>query len=923
MTPSRLSLTASALLLALVLGLAGCSKSPERHLADGKAFVQKADYRSAAIELKSALQAQPANLEARLLLAKAHYELGAYADAEKELEKARQLGANPVQTLPLQAMNLVRMGKHQDVIKLALPDIGFPPSALATLHTARASALLALGNRPEGERMIALARQADASLPDLLMLQALLALGDKHKEQAAEFVELALKHHPGFNQALFLKGSMLDKDGKTAEAVKVYQQILANDPKEFRAHLAIAEGQLKARQFDAADKTLQAAEKGAGKHPQVRFARGVLELQRGKLSDASTALQDVLRVAPDHLPSALAYAMAAFGQGQYEQSLKFADKVLAASPDNLLAATLVAGSQLKLGNVAETFKVLNPLLAKHPDNARLLAMAGEAHLLAKDYAKAMGYLDKAAELDPDNAFIKTRQAAGHLATGAGGDAIADLEKAVALSDKPGQADVTLVMLHLRNKEFDKALQAIKLLEKKLPTNPVTHNLRAAALLGKQDNASARNALEQALALQPTFFPAAVNLARLDMQEGKPDAARKRFEAVLAKDKANLRAMLALAELALVQKQDARYLEWMDKAIKAEPKAIATYQQLVNFLLASKDSRKALAVANQAINANPDNLGALNLLGSTQKALGDFAGALQTYTRMVQKEPESPQAHVFLAQAQLDSQQTNAARASLKRALELKPGFARAQDALLRLEMREKNPDAALAIARQIQAQLPGAPLGFEREGDIQIAQKRFPQAVRGYEQALGKGGGTASFIKLNHALVLAGNIKASEQQISEWLRKHPGDWTARLYAGEWYLRQKRIQNAIAQYEEILKGQPNNVTALNNLAALYQQEKNPKALATAEQVNKLAPDAPQIQDTLGWILIEQGKMARGLELLAKAAAKAPENATIRYHHAIALLRNGRQQEAKRELVKALELDQGFAEHAHARQLLKNL
>ncbi len=912
-----------ALLLALLLGLAGCGKSPEQHLAAGKAFVEKADYKSAAIELKSTLQQQPANVEARLLLARAQFEMGAYAEADKELAKAREIGANLEQTLPLKMMALLRQGKNQEVVKLVIPDSGLSARSLATLHTARASALLSLDRRLEAERAIGVARQADAKLPDLLLLQAQLALADKQKDQALRFADLAFGQDPRFTQALFFKGSLLESVGKHAEALETYKQILSIAPWDFRPHLAIAESQFRAKQLEDAEKSLAAAEKLAAKHPQVRYARGMLAMQRGKLSDASAAFLDVLRVAPDHLPTALVYALASFGQGQYEQSLKFADKVRGAYPDNLLAATVVAGSQLKLGNLAETFKILNPLLARHPDNPRLLAMAGEAHLLAKDYGKAMGYLDKAAELSPESAFIKTRQAAGHLAAGAGGEAIADLEKAVALSDKPGQADVTLVMLHLRNKEFDQALQAIQSLEKKLPTNPVTHNLRAAALLGKKDNAGARGALEQALALQPTFFPAAVNLARLDMQENKPDAARKRFEAILDKDKGNLKAMQALAELALSQKQDARYLEWMGKLIKAEPKAIAAYQQIVNYHLARKESGKALAVANQAAAANPDSLAALSLLGFTQQSLGDVAAALQTYTNMTQKAPDAPEARLLLAQAQLNSGQVNAARASIQSALELKPDFAPAQDALIRLELKEKNPEAALVVARQMQAQSPGAPLGFEREGDIQAAQKRHPLAVKSYEQALAKGGGTPAFIKLNHAQTLAGNIKASEQQLADRIRKQPDDLAMRLYAGEWYLRQNRPREATAQYEEVLKRRPAETVALNNLAALYQQTRDPRALATAEQAIKHAPDSPFVQDTLGWILVEQGQLPRALELLSRAAAKSEKVAAIRYHHAMALLRSGRQQEAKRELAAALELNQDFPEKEKARQLLGNL
>ena len=61
-------------------------------------------------------------------------------------------------------------------------------------------------------------------------------------------------------------------------------------------------------------------------------------------------------------------------------------------------------------------------------------------------------------------------------------------------------------------------------------------------------AGARKQFEQALAIDPAFFPAAANLARLDLADKKPDDAKKRFDDVLAKDPKNVAALLAIAEL---------------------------------------------------------------------------------------------------------------------------------------------------------------------------------------------------------------------------------------------------------------------------------------------------------------------------------------------------------------------------------------
>ena len=908
---------------ALILSLTGCGQSPEQHFRKARELVQKPDYKAAVIELKTVLQAQPDNREARLLLGEVYIKKEAYPDAESELGKARAAGAPDERVLPALAKVYVRMGEPRKALDLGTPATIRSPGALALLYAARAEAQLYLGRRAEAEQSIETARQADPRQPELLLTQAKLALSDKRKDQALALIDTALQQDPKSTEALYFKAAALESDDKPDDAIKIYQQILANDPSQFRADLAIAGVQFKKGNIAAADKAIQAAEKIAGKAPMVRYARGTLELQRGNLDKASSAFLDVLRVAPDHLPSMLAYAIASYGQGHYEQSIDYAGKVLGAAPSNLIAAKVLAGSQLKTGDIKGALNTLTPLLPRYPNDARLMALTGEAYLQSKDYNQAMNYLDKAAALDPRNAAIKTRQAAGHLASGETDEALADLEAATSLSDKPGQADLALIMVHLNRKEYDPALQAIAALEKKLPDNPVTYNLRAAALLGKQDRSGARKALEQALAIQPTFVPAAINLARLDLADKNPDAARKRFEAILEKDKNNAQAMLALADLAATQKQESVYVGWLEKASKAQPSDLLPKQRLAQYYLGKKDNNKALAVARAAVTANPESPDALGLLGATQAGAGDLKGAIETFTRLTEKARNAPDAYLRLAMAQAADKQIEAARTSLKRALQIKPDHIPSQDALLRLELAEKNPDAALRIARQIQALQPKSSLGFDREADILLSEKHAPQAIKAYEDALNRGAGPSTLIKLYRALILTGDARRADQRLTNWIQSHPNDLSVRFFAAGQYMLAKRNREAITLYEDILRKSPNNVVALNNLAALYQLEKDKRALPTAEQALKLDPQHPGIQDTLGWILVDQGQLPRALELLKSAASALPKEGTVRYHYAVALARSGKKAEARRELDAALAAPRKFPEIDEAKALIKSL
>jgi predicted Zn-dependent protease len=133
----------------------------------------------------------------------------------------------------------------------------------------------------------------------------------------------------------------------------------------------------------------------------------------------------------------------------------------------------------------------------------------------------------------------------------------------------------------------------------------------------------------------------------------------------------------------------------------------------------------------------------------------------------------------------------------------------------------------------------------------------------------------------------------------------------------------RYDEAIEQYEQIQKKDANKLIAINNLAWLYHQKQDPRALSTAELAYRLNPDSSFISDTLGWILVERGEATRSLEILQKASAAAPVHPTIGYHYAVALAKSGEKAKARKQLEQLLGSGQTFPEEAQAKALLERL
>ncbi|MNN01565.1 bacteriophage N4 receptor, outer membrane subunit [compost metagenome] len=114
-----------------------------------------------------------------------------------------------------------------------------------------------------------------------------------------------------------------------------------------------------------------------------------------------------------------------------------------------------------------------------------------------------------------------------------------------------------------------------------------------------------------------------------------------------------------------------------------------------------------------------------------------------------------------------------------------------------------------------------------------------------------------------------------------------------------------------------------MVALNDLAWAYQQEKDPRAQATAEQALKLAPGNPAVLDTLGWIVLQQGDVKRATALLRKAADLAPKSPEVQYHLGAALAKSGDKGGARKQLEQLLATNKDFPQRAEAQALLTQL
>jgi predicted Zn-dependent protease len=213
----------------------------------------------------------------------------------------------------------------------------------------------------------------------------------------------------------------------------------------------------------------------------------------------------------------------------------------------------------------------------------------------------------------------------------------------------------------------------------------------------------------------------------------------------------------------------------------------------------------------------------------------------------------------------------------------------------------------------------------ELQGTVALAQKRPADAVAAYERGLAIVDNEFFRSRLATAQAQAGHVDQAEKTLLPWIEAHPDDPAARLAMGDIYVAANRLSDAQSQYAGILKKNPNDAVAENNLAwTLSEIGRNSDALLHAQHAAALMPQSPQILDTLGVVLMKNGKNDEAVATLQKAAGTQPDaNLSVRLHLAQALAAAGRKDDARENLRAMLATGKPFKERDEAEKLLKQL
>jgi tetratricopeptide (TPR) repeat protein len=673
-------------------------------------------------------------------------------------------------------------------------------------------------------------------------------------------------------------------------------------------------------QYDKAELDYREVLRLAPNDPMALSQLGIIYFDQGQIIQAYPLLKQALDLRPDEPALQLKLAQAALALGQLMQARDLAQQVLEKKPGDETALLLLVDTATTTDDIKETQQLIEGLRGRDRDRASYHLVLGILDFRLTNNARAESEFKAALELDP----------------------------------KSSGAYSALGRLYWSRNDLDAADQAMKTaadlspLRSPMQMRYVDFKLRYGAV------SEAQAIVESIHAKYPDYLPPRVFLMKMACAKqyaGEDCAAR--VQDILAQDPINFDALFQDSVLKLIKGDVANailQLEALENAYREQPKLL--YQLAMAYLVLAgragpveaRDAvDKAASRLNEAIRLDPHFEDAILKYAELQIRSGNAAVVIDPLVRLIGERPQIAEAHYLLAAAYRSTQQDNEAlavlrtmadlfpknpqpafgagsillaqgqkaeaRKELERSVEISPEYLPPTEALVNLDLSEKQYAAALdRVQKQIDKNATLAQLWGLR-AKVYWAQHDAPRAETDLSRA----------IKLDPTLepayLLLAQIYMSSNRTEQAIETLNGfiemnkTVPALLQLAKIYEQAKNFPAARDAYEKLLTVSESYTPALNNLAVLYSEHLGQidKASEIARKARDLAPDEPHLADTLGWILFKKGDYGNALPLLVESASKLPDNLEIQFHAGMGHYMVGAEEPARLALQKVAGAD----------------
>ncbi len=564
----------------------------------------------------------------------------------------------------------------------------------------------------------------------------------------------------------------------------------------------------------------------------------------GETGEAETIYRSLIdRNKKDPQPYAELYRIFA-NQKRNSESEEILKRAIANNPKDFNFRTLLAGYYFSQGNRTEMARVLQDMEDHQKEFPQAYITAGDFYARIRDYDMANKQYQEGAQKDKSRRSEYSKR----------------------------EIDVLL-----RQGKKDQAYAQSLELFKENPKDDDARAMRATFLLDRGETNQAINELQDVVTAKPQNFVARFNLGRAHAAKGEYEQAIQQYQESIKIRPDYLRPRIAMAEAEL---QIGNY----DAALKGA-------QDTEKLSANNAGARLLEAVALMRLGRNDESR---KILADVVARYPQFPEANLEYASLDAREKKYPEARDLFHKAYLENP------------ADLRPLFGEAET-----WVAEKQPEKGLALIQTEVNTHPDRSDLLREYAGLKASVGQYDSAMGDYRALLQRfKDNPRELAPLYYAIAVLYRLKGDLKSSIEWMDKakplQPNNVQLLDALGEMETQLGETKEAQADYRSALALDPNNPTALNNLAFAIADTGTDldEALTMANKAKQQLPKADEVNDTLGWIYIKKHMGDPAADIFRELTARHPENPTYHYHYCLALYEKADKVDALKECNLAL-------------------
>ena len=867
--------------------LTACSDQPgqssETHVKNAQQYFESGQLPEALLEIKNALRANPKDPEVRWLAGQIHLEAGNNGAAIKELSRALELGLQRADAdLPL-----VRAWMAQGELTKALDYFKTKETGQLSddAKVMFADLLMRSGDVSQAENILLKMLESAPELTPVRLGLARIDITRSEQGKARIQIDKILEIESDNPFANLIAGELEIVNSSFAKAQAHYDIAVKNPQTRLQAQLGKARIQIAQLAFKEAANALDAILASQPDIPLALFLKGLTHYHLAEFEAAQETLEQVQGMIPKHGPTLLLLGKIYLDDSRLEQANLALESLLANEPKNAGGRQLLAATKLRLKQPQEALNLIDIENLDQVNDPLTLIIAGSAYINTGKLSEGTAFLEKASTLVKDPLKIRAQLARVYLASGDVENAIAEFRSLTESDNNNPQHLLMLAYAQVRQGDFDQATITAEKLSQQ-GSELLAANLKGAIGMAQNQMAQAQQHFESAIAIDNSFIPARLNLARIAISEERHQDAKLLLSKILDIAPSHSEAAIMLARL--TNKTDDRpaavtVLENFTKQFK-NAKILMLLAQLTND---EGNPEKAIDYAIQARKLAPSNLKTVSALAILQRQQGNIELAIETLLDIPEQQRDS-RFNILLSQFARADGRLDLARSALSKARKQSPNSVPAIVNSISLALSEKNIQQAEEFLALITKENDASGvILLTLQGDIYRASDNHQQAIQAYTSAFELNKHSNILNNLVGELLADGQSERATLLLSQWLEKNPDDLSALLRLSNQHMVSGKHPKAAELYERVLNVNPLQPLALNNLAWMYYEQDNQRALTLAKELAALNIERADTLDTVGWIFTNMGSLAEGITVLKQANGLDPTSADVMFHLAVAL------------------------------------